>query len=78
MEVPVPMGIHTTDPPRIIFDPAPDTAQRLRRLSLLLLGNNTVPSVITTEDGAAPNSPAVDGEETDAPTEYPRDITGST
>ena len=43
----------STDPPLITFDPAPDAAERLRRLSHLLLGNNTAPSVVTTEDGDA-------------------------
>ena len=66
----------TTDPPRIIIEPAPDAPQRLRRLSQLLLGNAVFPA--STEGTAAPNSPAVDGEETDASPEYPRHITGST
>ena len=69
---------HTVDPPLITFDPAPDAAQRLRRLSQLLLGNNTAPSVITTEDGGTPIPPALRGEETDAPTEYPQTNNRST
>ena len=71
------MGPHTTDPPLITFDPAPDAAERLRRLSQLLLGNNTAPSVLSTEDGGTP-IPALRGEETDASTEYPRHDAGST
>ena len=39
---------------------------------------DTAPSVVTTEDGGAPNSPAFDGEETDASTEYLRHRAGST
>ena len=66
----------STDPPLITFDPAPDAAQRLRRLSQLLLGNAT-PSVLA-ESAATPIPPASGGEETNANEPYARRDTGST
>ena len=66
-----------TDPPLIIIEAAPDAAQRLRRLSQLLLGNSVPPA--GTEGTAAPSSPTVDGEKNiDANEQYPRYRDGST
>lgn len=48
----------TTDPPQIIIDPAPDAAQRLRRLSQILLGNAVSP--VRAEDTAAPSPPLME------------------
>ena len=70
------MGTHITDPPKIIIDPAPDAAQRLRRLSQLLLGNSVPPA--GTEGTAAPIPPAMTGKETDASEPYPWHGAGST
>ncbi len=69
------MGLHTTDPPLITFDPAPDAAQRLRRLSQLLLGNAVSPA--DTEGTAAQNTPRTT-ENDNANEQYPRHRAGST
>ena len=69
------MGPHTTGPPQITFDPAPDAAKRLRRLSQLLLGNAVSPA--DTEGTAVQNTPRTT-ENDNATEQYPRRDAGST
>ena len=69
------MELPTTDPPLITFDPAPDAAERLRRLAQLLLGNAVSP--VSPEGTAVQNTPRTT-ENDNATEQYPRHRAGST